>query len=424
MTNTPVRDDVARGASAWADRDFRLLWGAQTLSQFGTQIGALALPLTAVSLGAEPLHMGLLAYAQYVPYLFVSLLAGAVVDRSRRRPLLVGTDLGRGALLLAVPAFALAGVLRLEHIYAIALVAGALTVLFEVAWVAYLPSLVRRDQLVDANARLSGSASAAQLAGPGIAGMLVQVFSAPMGVVIDATTYLGSAALIRSIRRDETPPSIDAPRDLRGEIVEGLRVTWRHPIIRALALASLIANFFIDMHIAVVLLYFTRTLELNPFAIGLVYSIESAGALAGAVVTARLTRRFGLGPAVIAASLISASASTLIAFVGGPMPLVIAQLGVLFFAWTAATTVYVINATTVRQLVTPDRLQGRVTASVRFVTWGFSTLGFLAGGVLGELVDLRAVVLLAGLGALSAVGFLLLSPVPQLRSAASVATAT
>ncbi len=283
----------------WARPDFLKLWAGQTVSQVGSQVTALALPLLAVTLGATPTQMGALIAIETVPFLALSLLAGMWIDRLRRRPILIATDLGRAALLASLPVAALLGRLGLPQIYLVAVGVGTLTVFFDLAYQAYLPVLVGRAHLVEGNSKLELSRAAAQIAGPGLAGVLVQLLAAPRTIALDALSFLLSACCLRAIEAPEAVP-VAARRGGRAEIGEGLRFVLGEPYLRAIVGCSATLNGFAFLQAAVYLLRATRELALPPGAIGLVSAAGGVGALVGAFASPHLVRRYGLGRTLIA----------------------------------------------------------------------------------------------------------------------------
>jgi MFS family permease len=403
-------------ASLWRQADFVKLWTAQTISLFGTQVTQLALPLTAVIvLHASALEVGLLGVAQYAPWVVLGLPAGVWVDRLPRRAVLVTADLVRAAVLLAVPvAFAL-DVLGLWMLYPIAFVAGTMTVFFDVADQSYLPSLVGRDQLMDGNAKLQVSQSAAQLVGPGLGGLLVQLLRAPAAILVDAISYVGSAVCLLLIRARERPAA-GRPRPGLADVAEGLRFVLGHPLLRPIAITTAISNFAVGgMLQSIFLLYANRTLGMAPAAIGVVYVATNAGGLAGAFFSRRLSQRFGLGPTMIAASALARVGALLLPLATPGLALVVLPAGLLLAG--LGTIVYNVSNVTVRQSVTPDDLLGRMNATVRFLTWGAIPAGALVWGLVGGAVDLRAAVLVAVLINACATAVLVLSPIRGLREA-------
>jgi len=250
----------------WRHPDFLKLWAGETISLLGSQVTLLAIPLVAaMTLNATPLQMGILGTVQYIPWLLIGLLVGAWVDRLRRRPVMVMADLGRTVLLGLIPLAAVAGILRMEHLYVVGFLVGIMNVFFDVAYAAYLPTLVPRDRLVEGNSKLQVTASIAEIGGPGLAGGLVQLVTAPLAIAADALSFLVSALSLTWIGTPELkPPPTDDSRNLLVEIREGLRLVFSNPILRAFALASVTTNFFVDVHLAVFVLYATRGLGISP----------------------------------------------------------------------------------------------------------------------------------------------------------------
>jgi MFS family permease len=400
--------------------DFLHLWAAQTIAQFGNQVTVIALPLAAVGLGASPFQMGVLGAFQFVPYLAFGLLVGVWADRVRRRPLLTAASFGRAGLLLLVPASALLGLLRLETLFGVALLVGSLALVFDVAYTALLPSLVRREQLVEANSRLNASLATAQIAGPGLSGLLVQLLTAPIAIAGDAFAFLVTGLLVRRIRALE---AIDGERrDVWGDLVEGLRAVWGRPVLRAISLSQLSCNIFISANLAVFVVYMVRVEHMTPVLIGAVYAVGSAGGLLGSLLAPRVARRLGAGPTVVAALAVIGLAATATALPAGPPVVATAGLALAMLVWQVASGLFAINAVSLRQAVTPDRLQGRVQASVKSFTWGLSPVGYLLGGAAGQVLNLRLVLVLAGVGLTLSTGWLIASPVPRLRNTSDVRT--
>lgn len=396
--------------------DFLKLWVAQTVSQFGSQVTLLAVPLTAVLvLDADAVHMGLLGAAGSLPFLLFGLLIGAWVDRLPRRPLLVVADIGRSLVLLTIPVTWALGLLRIEVLYAVTFVAGVLKVFFDVAYVSFLPSLVSRARLVEANGRLEGSFAVAQVAGPSFAGILVGAVTAPVAVLVDACGFLCSALLIGRIRAPEAPIEVTGRRSIAREIGTGLRAVALQPVLRALVGSSATVSFFGNLFMAVYVLFLADDLGLSPGRIGVIFGIGGLGSLVGAVVAGPAARRFGVGPAIIWARL-------LFGLGGLPIPLALEFPSLMlpmliaseFLQWMMLTAAMV-NVVSVRQALVPDRLQGRVTATYRFLTTGTLPLGSLTGGLLGTLLGLRVALLIGVAGMLVAFVWVLWSPLRGLK---------
>jgi MFS family permease len=417
-----VRDAVtAEGKSAPAslrrNTDFVKLWVSQTVSQFGSMITGGALPLTALLvLDATPAQMGLLAALGSLPVLFVSLFAGVWVDQTRRRPIMIGADLGRAVLLGSIPLAALLGLLRIEQLYVVALLAGILAVLFEIAQQSYLPSLVSNEQLVDANSKLGVSDAVAEIGGNTLGGALVQLVTAPLAILVDAVSFVLSAASVWLIRKPEAlPAQPNAETAVWHAIAEGARSLWADVRLRALTGSAAIANFFGGFFGALYTLYIIRELQLSPVLYGVLVGTGGIGALFGALATTWFARRLGVGRAVIVALCLAALMQSLTVLAGGPPLLAIGMLLVSQLVGDIAWGVHAISERSVRQALTPAPILGRVNASNRFVVGGLGGFGLLAGGVLAEYLGVRATLWLAVAGMLLAGLWVLLSPVRHLR---------
>jgi MFS family permease len=403
---------------------FRTLWVGQTLSLFGSQITLLALPLSAILvLDATPLEMGLLSAVEYAPFLFLTLFAGAWIDRVRRRPVMIAANVARAGLIGAVPIAAALGVLSIPFLAIVAFAAGCGAVLFEVSFLAYIPSLVGRERLTSANTRLFSSASAAEVAGPGLAGTLVSVVGAPFALVADALSYLVSAASLISIRQPEPPPAPRSGRDLKAEIGEGLRVTFRHPMLRPFAFEAATFNLFSAMLNAVFLLFLTRELGFEPAAVGSIFVVGAVGSLIGSMVAARLAARLGLGPTILGAMIVACTVYLVIPLVGGASVASGAVLGGVFAVAGAFIAITVIHVMTIRQTVTPNRLLARMNASYRTLGYGIMPIGALLGGVIGEALGLRVALGVAAIGIACAPLWVVFSPIPRIGHIADVGPA-
>lgn len=395
--------------------NFLKLWAAQTASVLGVQLTDFALPLTAaLTLQATPMQMGILNALDTLPFLLFGLFAGTFVDRVHRRPIMARADFARAALLSVVPLAALLGMLRLEVLYVVAFLVGVATLLFDVAYQSFLPSVVRRDQLADANAKLETSHALFNVLGPSLGGGLVQLVTAPVALCVNAVAFVASAALLGGLRVQEAPPEpSETPRVWRS-ISEGVRFVALNPMLRAIAGCTSILNFFSALASTVWVLYVTRELGFQPALIGTVLGVGSAGAVLGAVLAAGLPRRLGVGRVIIGAAMLLPLAAVLVPLappgVIAPVLLAVAQ-----FVRSFANLVYNVAQVSLRQALTPHRLLGRVNATMRFFVWGTMPLGALVGGVLGSVMDLRTTLLLAAAGTMLAVLPVLFSPVRTLR---------
>jgi MFS family permease len=413
--------NAARVLDLWRDPSFRRFWAGEAISLLGSQITALALPLSAVLLlDAGPAEMAILGLLSYLPFLVVTLPAGVWADRRRRRPLLLVANVGRAVALLAVPAGAWLGVLSLPLLYGVALVVGVLTVLFEVGYLAYVPHLVARHQLVDANARLQATASAAEVGGPGIGGLLIAAVGAPVAILIDSASYLASAVLLLGISRGEPEPAAARrPSDIVGDIRTGLRVTFSHPVLRAFALAAASNNLAWQIVEVVLLIYATQVLRLDPLAIGTLFSVGATGAVLGAVAAGSLGRLLGVGRTIAVAMVLCGAGTLLVPLATPPSALGWVILAIALFIGGFGNTISVVHVITVRQTITPDDLLGRMNASYRTLTYGAIPVGAMIGGVLGETIGLQATMAVGAVGVFLAPLWVLLSPVPGIRDAAA-----
>ena len=412
----------------WRHSEFLKLWSGETISLLGSQVTLLALPLTAsIVLQASPFQMGVLGASQTVPFLLLGLFAGVWVDRLRRRPIMLIADLGRAVLLATIPLSALAGVLRLEQLLLVAFGVGIFDVFFGVAYASFLPSLVRREQLAEGNAKLALSAEVARVAGPGLAGVLVQLVSAPLAIGADAASFLISTLALARIQANEPPP-VPAPerRSVWAEIGEGLRAVVDHPILRPLVGVIGLGNLGDGLLFGsgLYVLFATRELGMEPAALGGVMAGLGVGGLVGAALAGPVTRLWGIGVTFVTAQLLWGASFLAAAFVTGPPPVAGVLLAAAFAITGIVNPIAGTNATTLRQAVAPDRLQGRITATARVVLWSSVTIGALAGGILAERIGLRATIALSGVLPLLGSVWLLLSPVRQLRQVSSTAASS
>ncbi len=402
--------------SLWRHADFLKLWAGQTVSQFGSQVTVLALPLTAaLTLHASAANMGFLAAASTAPFLVLGLFAGVWVDRLRRRPILILADIARFALLALIPVLALVGALTLVDLYVIAFLVGILTLFFEVAYQSFLPAVVGRAQLVNGNSKLETTRSAAQIAGPGAAGALVQLVTAPVAIAVDAASFLVSVLFLGLIRTPEPLPARPmVRRRVWAEINEGLRAVLDDPILRATMGSAGTVNMFGSLLFAVFVLYALR-LGIGAGLLGVIFAVGNLGYLGGAFLTQPITRRFGVGPTISAGLIILTFCGLLVPLAGGPLAVSVPCLMVAQFARGLGGTLFNINNVSLRQAITPDHLLGRVNATSRFVSTGALTIGSLSGGTLGTVFGLRPTLVIGAVGGLFAVVRVLCSPVRSLH---------
>jgi MFS family permease len=406
-----------RRSGLWQHRDFMKLWLGQTVSQFGSHITGAALPFVAfLTLGATPLQLGILGALGSVPILLFGLFAGVWVDRLRRRPILIGADLGRALILGSIPLAALLGVLRIELLYVVAALVGILTVFFDVAYASILPSLVTRHELVEANSKLGSSSALAEIGGPSLAGFLVQLISAPFAILIDAVSFVLSAAGIILIRTAEPPPPPAAERrPVLRDMAEGLRLVLRQPILRGLAGHAATMTFFGNFIGVLYSIYCVQELGIPPAIVGVMIGLGGVGAFIGTLIVGPVTRRLGVGRSIIGAVLFGTLVNMMIPLVWGPPLLVAGILMMTQLVGDIGWPVYSVNEQSLRQAIVPDRLLGRANASMQFLTGGIAPLGALLGGWLGEVIGMRPTLLIAIAGLLLAILWLIFSPIRQLR---------
>ncbi|MAG36135.1 MAG: MFS transporter, partial [Dehalococcoidia bacterium] len=343
--------------------------------------------------------------------------AGAWVDRLRRRPVLIATDLGRALLLGSIPLAALLGFLRIEHLYLVALLASVLTVFFDVAAGSYLPAIVSRGQLVEGNSKLAASESLAQIAGPGVGGVLVQLITAPLTILVDAISFLVSALSLRLIRAAEPAPTpADPEQRIWHEIGDGLRLLMREPVLRAFAGCSGTLNGFGGVFDALFKVYAIRHLAISPALLGTIFSLGSVAWFLGAVLVNRVTLRLGQGQTMLLGALLIGIANLLVPLAGVLLGAVLPLLVCRSLLLGIANPLYNVTSISMRQALTPPRLLGRVNASMEFIGVGTLPLGALVGGALAEMLGVWNALMIGALGGLVAVFWLVLSPVRSLRS--------
>ncbi len=400
----------------WRHPEFVKLWSAETVSQFGTQFTQLALPLVAIDvLDVSAFQVAALTTVEFLPFLLVSLPAGVWVDRLRRRPILVIGDLSRALLLGSVPVAYWLGHLTMAQLYVVGFLVGIATVFFDVAYQSYLPSIVERQQLIDGNAKLEISRAAAQLGGPGLAGIVINVLRAPAALAFDAVSFVGSALFIFSIRKREHSVRSDAPRRrMREELREGLRYVLTHPFLKNIAACTALFNFFGNMGFAVLLVFARRELHLSPLAIGLAFTLSNVGPLLAAFNANRISSRFGVGRTIIGASIIGAPTFLVIPFA----PEGNAALALLipaFIVGGLSNVIYNVTQVSLRQAITPERIQGRMNSVMRFIVWGTIPLGAIIGGVLATSIGVQETLIVSGVGCFLPFLPVLFSPVRGIR---------
>ncbi len=393
--------------------DFAKLWAGQTVSSFGSMFGALSLTAL-LYLHATPVQLGLLAIAQGLPVPLFALSAGAWIDRLPLRRILIAADVGRAVALLTIPAAALFGVLHIEQLYTVAFVFGLLEVVFDIAYRSYLPALVPSGELLDANAKLSASESVAEIGSPAVGGALVQAAGGPGAVLVDALTFLWSAACVSLIDREHRRARRVEQHNMLQEVAEGLRAVWKDRILRALTAANGTGRFFGGFYQALYGLFLIKTLGFSPLIVGVTIGAGGVGSLGGALLAGRMTRRFGVGGTLLISKLVPIG--VLIPLAGGPAELAFAMVVAAQLFGDPFWATYEITSTSLRQSITPERLLGRVTSSMVLVQAGLLPVGALVAGVLAEAIGVRETLWLAEIGGMLAAAWLFFSPVPRIHA--------
>ncbi|HEY1639983.1 MAG TPA: MFS transporter [Streptosporangiaceae bacterium] len=389
--------DVRRRGGLWHHPGFRRLWIGESVSQLGSTVSQLALPLVAILVvHATTFQVGLLTAFETAAFLVIGLPAGAWVERMRLRSVLIVNDLIRAAALGSIPLVSFLGVLTIGQLYAVALLAGASTVFFDVAYMSCLPGLVGREHLVEGNARLQGSESVSQIAGPGLGGLLVQLLTAPYAVLADALSFVWSAAWVAAIPARPPRPARAPGAHLGREIAEGLRFVTGSPVLRAIAACTGLCNLFSSMTVAVLYVLLARDLHVPAGIIGLITSTAAVGGLIGSLIASRVAAWLGQGPAIwIAAAAIGPGA---FAAPFARRDWTLALLAAAQVVVWIAIVVYNITQVSFRQGLTPPELLGRMNATMRFLVWGTMPLGGVLGGALGSALGVRATLLIAAAG--------------------------
>ena len=407
--------------SLWHHPDFLRLWTGQTVSRVGSVVTRTATPLVALLvLGAGPRELALLVIVTSAGVLSVGLFAGAWVDRLRRRPLLIWNDIARAALLLWIPLGHSVGLLRIEQLYVVMFLEATLGALFDSAYPAYVPTLIGRNRLVEGNGKLAMSSSIAEIGGPGLAGALVQVIGAPFAMLVDALSFVVSAASLGLIRTPEPrrPPRQIATR-ISHEIIEGIRVVRRHAIVLPLAARSIPDHLFGAFYGVLYSLYLLQELHLEPFLLGIVISAGGVGSLVGSVFASRVVRALGIGRAMIWTAISASVLGILTPLAQGPLPLATLMVFLPQLLGDGLKTIEGVAEISVVQGVVPDRILGRVNATLDVVAHGIAyPLGALSAAVVADLIGVRGAIAVGWAGMAASVLFLVFSPLPRLRTTA------
>ena len=413
----PVTADTS-AAKAWANRNFRWIWAASTASFFGSEIGEIALPLLAlITLDASATQISFLRAMQFAPFLLATMPFGVLVDRHRRRPLMIGADLGRFLLTAAIPLTIWAGVQSMGLIYGLVFGIGTLTVLYQVAEFAFQPLAVTIRQLPDANAKIVATQQAASIGGRGLGGLFVSALTAPAAIAVNAVTYLLSAAsLSRATVAESRPVPGERVTTAWGEVKEGVRITLANRIVRGLLGEATTYNFFNEIFMLGLTIYAIRHLHLGAAGLGLILMVGGFGSFLGAWFGTRATARFGYGRVLLATLIVGngVQAAAVLSIHGGPGALTL--LSAIFLISGVGIGVANSHAVTVRQLALPEQARGRVNAAYRLVSWGVIPIGAIAGGVIAQQYGPWSAELVGGIGVALATVWVAFSPVPRLRS--------
>jgi len=411
--------DAAPGAPRrlLRNRNFLWLWGGDAISQLGTQFTQLAIPVIAVSLlHATEWQVGVLNAAETAAFLVVGLPAGAWIDRMLKRRVMIAADLIRALFLAAVPVLWFAGVLEIWHLVIIATVIGVATVFFDVSYQSFVPVLLPGPQVGQANSYLETTGQISRIGGPGLAGLLLTILSAPVLLVADAISFLGSAFALSRVRDTETLRPAAERESLRREIAEGLRFVFRHPVLWRITLTTGTSNLFGMLVGTLEAILILRELGLSPASFGVIMGIGSVGGLLGALATPWVTKRVGEGTAVSLSALAMGAASAAVPLAGtvpgAALPILIAGT----FVNSFLVLVYNITQVTARQRLTPARLLGRMNASIRFVVWGVMPIGALAAGALGSTIGILPTMWIGVVGTAVGSFWVLFSPITRMRT--------
>jgi MFS family permease len=398
--------------------EFVKLWSAQAISQLGDQVTLLALPLVAVlTLDASAAQMGLLTAAELMPHLLFSLFAGVWIERrSHRRKLMIAADIARAGLLASVPLAAAFDVLTFPQLYAVAFAVGSFAVLFDISWATLFPAVVPRRDLVDASSKLSLSRSLSFVLGPSLAGFLVQALTAPVTLLVDAFSYIGSALFLGRIRTQEPSPERDGNGVLRS-LRDGMRFVLGDDLIRADLGCAATVNLFNFVFAAIFILYATRELGVAPGTLGIALGVGAIGGILGALVAPPLERAIGIGPSVVLGSVLFPAPLILVPIASGSELTIGVMLGTAEFFSAVGVMIFDVSAASMLFLRTPDRIRARTAGTFRFVNYGIRPIGALLGGALGTAIGLQTTLWIGVLGALLGVVWLVFSPIPRLREA-------
>ena len=406
-----------RPSGLLARRDFRMLWASATVTTFGAQITNLALPLTAaLLLHASPWEMGVLVALEVLPFGLLGLFAGVWIDRGSKLKIVIVSEVGRGAALLIVPLAAFTGWLSMPVLYVAGFMVGAGNAIGGAAAQVLMAQMVGRDRLIEANAKIALGENVAQLTGPGIAGWLIQAFTAPFAILIDAVSFFASALLLRGIEADR-PSVVDGERNMWREIAEGLKLVWNSPVLRSLAWTIAIWQLLHHMQAAVLILFASRELAMSPGMIGGAFVFAGFGCFFAALQAERFGERFGVGPMIVFGFVGTGAAWVVIALIPVTGWAATVAFGLALFVFDFSATLFGIHYMSLRQAITPNVLLGRMTATMRFLALAAAPFGALIGGALGEWLGLSRTLLTVGIaGLVLAALAIAMSPIRGVRT--------
>lgn len=401
----------------WRHGGFLRLWGGETASQFGSQLGGLAIPVLAVTiLQASEFEIGALSAAGTAAFLVVGLPAGAWVDRMLKRRVMIWADGIRALAMALVPILWIAGALEMWHLMALAIVVGVATVFFDVSYQSYVPVLVARSQIADANAKLETTSQLARIGGPALAGGLLTVLAAPFLLAGTALTYLASFFVLTTIHDREVPAPRENRRSLWVEIKEGAAFVWNQPLLRSIVACTSVSNFFSTLALTMLPLLVLRDLDLGPAVLGIATAVGSIGGLLGAALSARLARWLGEGTIIPLAAIAGGIGTLLLAAMSLAPEFATGVFILGEFVLSFSVLVYNIAQVSFRQRICPTPLLGRMNASIRFVVWGVMPIAGLLSGLLALNIGAAAVLWIGAIGTLLAAGFVVFSPLLRLRT--------
>lgn len=403
----------------WHHMDFMRFWAGQSVSQIGSAVTTLTLPLTAIAvLKASAFEVGLLTAATYTAFIFISLPAGAIVDRRAKRKIMIWCDAARLVIIGSVPVATLFGVLTMAQLFAVALAAGVFTVFFDVSYQSYVPVLLGRDRLMDGNGKLGASRSFAQVAGPGLAGALVGLAGVVGALTADAFSYAVSVGSLLLIRTPENPPERPAGtrKNLRADIAAGLTFVRRDPVLRKITACTATGNLFVAMEMSLSMLFLIRVVHVRPALTGLLMALASLGGVVGAVLSGPLTRRIGTARILWFAPLVFGIPNLFIPLAQPGWGMVLFPLGSAASAFSGV--IYNVGQLSYRQAACPPELLGRMNAAIRWVAWGTLPLGGLLAGLCGSVAGIRFSLAIAVSGYWAAGLLVYFSPLRTTRTAA------